>query len=327
MKTMKRTLSLFLALALLCGVLVLPASAAEIDPNTAGNVLNQMGLLQGMGGLNLDGTATRAQATTMLVRMLGGEQEALSKHYKHSFTDVPTWADDYVGYASVKGIAGGIGNNQFGANNTITANEFVTMMLRAMGYSSVDYRNPAPTAKTVGLACPSGSSFTRGDMAVVCYSALSCKVSGTGRTLGQQLVSKGVISKTMAFYGDLFGKYDGFNASMAVEGEYLDNYYPGLSAISTKQRTIYTTMMSAVVCEIALVEVSKSADVQKVKDIFQARIDAQVGTDDAPGGAWYPASIEGWKTGSRIVSKGNYVMMVAFPSAAEQIVADFNKQF
>ena len=75
-----------------------------------------------------------------------------------------------------------------------------------------------------------------------------------------------------------------------------------------------------------LVEVENSADVQKVKDIFQARIDYQVGTDDEPGGAWYPASIEGWKTGSRVVANGNYVLMVAFPDGADQIAADFNKQ-
>lgn len=54
-------------------------------------------------------------------------------------------------------------------------------------------------------------------------------------------------------------------------------------------------MISALVCEIALVEVTDSADVDTVKAIFQARIDSQVGTDDAPGGAWYPASIETWK--------------------------------
>ena len=109
--------------------------------------------------------------------------------------------------------------------------------------------------------------------------------------------------------------------------ELLDSYYPGLSEIPTKQCGVYIAAISAAVGEIALVEVENAEDVQAVKDIFQARIDYQVGTDSAPGGAWYPASIEGWKTGSRIVSKGNCVMMVAFPSGADQIAADFNKQF
>lgn len=343
MKTVKRTLSLCLALALLCGALALPASAATVEntaattvtvnASMAANILYDLGLFEGMGTLPsgrpdfaLDQTANRTQAAVMLVRVLGAEQEAKSNRYKNPYTDVPTWADGYVGYAVAKNITNGMGSN-FGAASTITANQFVTQMLRALGYSSVDYRNPAPTARAVGLTYPSGTTFTRGDMVQVCYSALSCKVSGTGKTLSQQLVSNGVISSTQAFYAGLFNKYEGFNATMSLEGDYLNNYYPGLSAIATKQRTIYGTMISAAVGEIALVEVSRAADVQKVKDIFQARIDAQVGTDDEPGGAWYPASIEGWKTGSRIVSKGNYVMMVAFPSAADQIVADFNQQF
>ena len=334
MKTVKRTLSLFLALALLCGVLALPASAAVTEPNTAANALYELGLFQGVGTLptgrpdfDLKNTATRAEAAAMLTRLLGAEQEAKSKHYKHPFTDVPGWASDYVGYAKEKNITSGVSATKFGSDSKITSSQFVTLVLRALGYANVDYKNPFPTAKTAGLTCPSSTTtFTRGDMAVVCYSALFCKMSGKTQTLSQQLVANGTVQKTRAFYAELFHKYDNFNATMAVEGDFLTNYYPGLSAVSINQKAIYTTMISAVVCEIALVEVKNSADVQKVKDIFQARIDYQVGTDDAPGGASYPASIEGWKNDSRIVSKGNYVMMIA-SGDCDKIVADFNARF
>ena len=116
-------------------------------------------------------------------------------------------------------------------------------------------------------------------------------------------------------------------AMMQAEGEVLDSFYPGLSAIKTKQCGVYTAMISAAVGEIALVEVENADDVQKVKDIFQARIDYQVGDDQNPGGAWYPASIEGWKNGSRIVSNGNYIMMVALSDGADDAVAAFNALF
>ena len=334
MKTVKRTLSLLLAFALLCGAMALPASAAVSEPHTAANALYELGLFQGVGNLPngspdfaLDKSATRVEATVMLVKLLGAEQEAKGGRYKHAFTDVPSWADGYVGYAKAKNIVKGVSATKFDANSLITSSQFVTMVLQAMGYSNVDYRNPFPVAKSVGLTYSNQTPFTRGDMAVVCLSALSCCPSGKTQTLGQQMVAEGKIQKMQMFHVDLIQKYSGFNATMAVEGDALANYYPGLSEIATKQRVIYTTMMSAAVCEIALVEVKNAADVQKVKDIFQARIDYQVGTDSAPGGAWYPASIEGWKTGSRIVSKGNCVMMVAFPSGADQIAADFNKQF
>lgn len=119
---------------------------------------------------------------------------------------------------------------------------------------------------------------------------------------------------------------DYFNPDTPVEGEALAAAYPGLEDIATKQLVIYQPMMSAVACEIALVEVENAASVQKVKDIFQARIDAQVGTDDAPGGAWYPETIEGWKNNSRIVSNGNYVMLIVWEKA-DQFVEQFNALF
>lgn len=128
-----------------------------------------------------------------------------------------------------------------------------------------------------------------------------------------------------AFY-EGFTANEEFSANMAIEGEFLEQKYPGLSDIATKQRVIYEPMMSGAVCEIALVEVENAADVDAVKEIFQARIDAQVGTEDEPGGAFYPASIEAWQNSSSIVSNGNYVMLIAWDSS-EDVVSAFQNLF
>ena len=108
--------------------------------------------------------------------------------------------------------------------------------------------------------------------------------------------------------------------------ELLDSYYPGLSEIAVKQSGVYVAAISAAVGEIALVEVENAEDVQAVEDIFQARIDYQVGDDATPGGAWYPETIEGWKTKSRIVSHGNYVML-AVGDASASAVEEFEALF
>ena len=129
-----------------------------------------------------------------------------------------------------------------------------------------------------------------------------------------------------AFYESLAAGGVSMPAMMQAEGETLDAFYTGLSAIKTNQCGVYMAMISAAVGEIALVEVENAADVQAVKDIFQARIDYQVGDDTNPGGAWYPATIEGWKNNSRIVSNGNYVMLVAL-EGADDVVAAFNALF
>ena len=127
-----------------------------------------------------------------------------------------------------------------------------------------------------------------------------------------------------AFYLSLVESYgENFPATMNLceAVEMLDGFYPGMSEIDAKQMMIYQPMMGAVVCEIALVEVVDSADIDAVKAMMQARIDTQV-----DGGAWYPESIEGWKNNSRIVVNGNCVMMIAY-SDCDAIVDAFNGLF
>lgn len=101
--------------------------------------------------------------------------------------------------------------------------------------------------------------------------------------------------------------------------EMLDSYYPGLSEISTKQCGVYIAAITSAVGEIALVEVEDAADVEKVEAIFQARIDYQVGDEDNPGGAWYPETIEGWRTNSHIAVQGRYVMLAVGENAAAAV--------
>ena len=134
-------------------------------------------------------------------------------------------------------------------------------------------------------------------------------------------------SVDLAAFFETFASGENRPAMMQADGEVLDAFYPGLSAIKTKQCGVYTAMISAAVGELALVEVENAADVQAVKDIFQARINYQVGDDQNPGGAWYPQTIEGWKNGSRIVSNGNYVMLIALSEGADDVVNSFNDLF
>ena len=130
----------------------------------------------------------------------------------------------------------------------------------------------------------------------------------------------------VAFAASVTADQNTWPGMMAMEGEALEAFYPGLSAIATKQCVVQMAMISASGDEIALVEVENSADVETVKGIFQARIDYQVGDGETPGGAWYPAPTEMWKNESRIVSSGNFVMLVAH-SGADGVVSSFNALF
>ena len=129
-----------------------------------------------------------------------------------------------------------------------------------------------------------------------------------------------------AFADGLASSQTNWPGMMAMEGEALEAYYPGLSALFPKQCVVQMAMISASGVEIALVEAASSADVETIKGIFQSRIDYQVGDGENPGGAWYPEPTEMWKNNSRIVSNGNYVMLVAFENA-DGVVDSFNALF
>ena len=78
--------------------------------------------------------------------------------------------------------------------------------------------------------------------------------------------------------------------------------------------------------EILLVEVANADDVAKVEEIMNARVSYQVGDGTAPGGAWYPETMDQWENNSRVVSVGNSVMLVVMDNA-DEIVTEFQNLF
>lgn len=113
---------------------------------------------------------------------------------------------------------------------------------------------------------------------------------------------------------------------VSMEDEALNSFYPGLLDVEMEQCSVSSAAISAVACEIALVEVKNTEDVKTVEDIFQARVDYQVGDGNGPGGAFYPETMDTWENNSRIVSNGNYVML-AVCEDADGAVDAFNALF
>ena len=77
---------------------------------------------------------------------------------------------------------------------------------------------------------------------------------------------------------------------------------------------------------MVLVQLANSSDVSTVKALFQDRIDYMTGADGNMPGAWYPGPTEMWLNSSRIVSNGNYVMLVVNENC-DAIVNAFNGLF
>ena len=125
-----------------------------------------------------------------------------------------------------------------------------------------------------------------------------------------------------AFYTEMFNTVfpdpDNAPSMSEVTGDYLDQTYPGLSDVETKQCVVYAPMITAVAYEVALVEVANADDAAKVQEIFQARIDTQI-----EGGAFYPATVEAWQNQSEIVTRGSYVALFV-GAEKDQMVEAFN---
>ena len=122
------------------------------------------------------------------------------------------------------------------------------------------------------------------------------------------------------FFDSFYDKYE-MAMTGAVEGEMLDAMYPGLSDLNLLQCVVQMPMISAVVSEYVFVQCANADDVKTVQAILQARIDEQ-----ANGGAWYPESMENWAK-AKIVTKGNYVALIAAGDDSAAIAADFEKLF
>ena len=198
---MKKALSLFLAL-LLCLSLSLPALAAaptNADQENAAWTLYHMGLFQGTNTdkegfpvFSLSDAPTRAQGVTMLVRLLGQEKAALEGTWTTPFTDVPEWAQPYVGYAYAKGLTNGTGETTFSADKALSATEYLTLILRALGYDSAsDFAWDSAWTLTDKLGITNQvysaatTTFLRGDVAWVSAQALSAKEKGQRQDPGR----------------------------------------------------------------------------------------------------------------------------------------------
>lgn len=195
--------ALILSIILLITAVMLPAPV-NAAVSTPGNYekavdLKILGLLANPpADFELDRTPTRVEGAIMLTRLLGKEKSARQSNYPHPFTDVPSWASFYVGYLYHNNLTKGIGNNKFGSDDTLTAQQYVTFVLRSIGYEDkvdFEYINAFDKAQQIGLldsaerlAYEKATVFLRNDMVGISYDALSAKLKASDQTLLDKLV-------------------------------------------------------------------------------------------------------------------------------------------
>ena len=227
MRNFKRLAAAVLTAALALSLAVLPTGAAQSsfsdisDSATAVNadILRLMGVVAGTGDgqFNPNGTLTRAQFCTMVINFLQKGDEVARYATRTIFSDVRSdhWARSYVNlaasYSPVKEgereipLISGVGDGRFLPDNTISQAEAVTILLRALRYTSEQtgavwpqgFMNLAASiGLTEGLPSDYSAGINRAQAAQLFVNALKCKdAEGQAyyKSLGTVLPEKTII--------------------------------------------------------------------------------------------------------------------------------------
>ena len=144
MKSLNRTLSLVLVLAMCLGLMGVASAAAFTDKSSvqygeAVDVMTGIGAINGYtdGSFKPAGTITREEAAKMITYAILGPTVASKLSVTATgFSDVAAnrWSAPYIAYCVGKGIINGMGDGTFAPTANVTGYQIAKMMLCAAGY-------------------------------------------------------------------------------------------------------------------------------------------------------------------------------------------------
>ncbi len=218
---MRKVLSFVLVLSLVLGSFSMAFAATEAQASLsdiAGNANEEaitvnfnLGIIEGMpdGTFAPDQAVTRAQFAAMMTRALAVPDSALAGYTATTFKDTAGygWAVPYLAFCQSKGILVGDGAGNVMPGRTVSVNEAMTMVLRAIGYTNnsaalvgVWPANYVSLAQNNGLYddVATAVGVTRANAAQIIYNALTVdkvEVASDGTTkvlTGKSMLTTGL---------------------------------------------------------------------------------------------------------------------------------------
>ncbi len=203
MKNLKKLLAVVISLTILLSLAV-PAMA---DTMTDGEKCELLGVLQGTGnGVDsayLNAATTRAQGATILLRLMGKEDDAKAYLGTDNFKDIVgnEWYAPMLAYLKANPDLGfqGYPDGNFYPDKIMTLAEFIKVLLSALGYKQdVDYEwiDIVDFAEELGINIPSdgNTAMKNSDMAKLIIVALQLNINNQSKTLVDYLIGEGTIS-------------------------------------------------------------------------------------------------------------------------------------
>jgi polyhydroxyalkanoate synthesis regulator phasin len=145
------------------------------------------------------------EGIVMLLRLLGLEDDAIEADLNSPFDDVPEWARPYVAYAFARGYTKGVSETKFDSHSTLTATQFLTFMLRALGFrDGEDFQWDSAWTLTDELGITNGqfnadnNEITRADMVEIAANTLVTMTATSGNMLIKDLVAAGILDEDAA---------------------------------------------------------------------------------------------------------------------------------
>ena len=163
--------------------------------------LNTLGIMNGTdNGLELNRVPTRIEALAIYLKLLGVDEEALTyAKYAPAFSDVPKWALGYANYAYYNDISKGIGGGKFGALQPITAPQYMTYILRALGYreelgdftlnTSLQFARQSKVITDLTYATLLSETFLRDHLALTSLQGLEARYKNDDYSLSEYLIA------------------------------------------------------------------------------------------------------------------------------------------
>lgn len=201
-------------IAVLIVLIIAISTSVFAAPDTQyADKLYELGLFKGTdNGYELEKTLTREESATILVRLLGEEGNVDADDFNEVFVDVDKdrWSYPYVMYCFENEITKGTGANTFSPEQPISAEQFVTLVLRLLGYTETEPTTALEQAiihnllnSEVARDLDSAEIFSRKDMVYIVYRSLKTPMSD-GKILAQHLADKKVLTQSQAKEFDIY---------------------------------------------------------------------------------------------------------------------------